>query len=171
MDVSLSHIVLGLLDLAPMTGYDLKKTFDGSAGHFWSADQAQIYRTLAKLVDDGAVDVRVVPQEGRPDRREHRITDAGRRALAEWLGSPLEAERTREPFLARVFFAGREDREVALRLLAERRAAVEERLAALRALPAPDGDPAERLRTATLRYGLRQLEAELEWLDETRAAL
>lgn len=169
--MSLSHAILGLLDLGPMTGYDLKKTFDGSVAHFWAADQAQIYRTLAALVDDGAVDVRVVPQEGRPDRREHRITDAGRRRLTAWLGSPLEPERSREPFLARVFFAGREDPAVARRLLAERRAATERRLTALRTLPDPDGTPAERLRTATLRYGVRQLEAELAWIDETAAAL
>jgi DNA-binding PadR family transcriptional regulator len=169
--MSLSHAILGLLDLAPMTGYDLKKTFDSSVAHFWAADQAQIYRTLAALVDDGAVDVRVVPQEGRPDRREHRITDAGRRRLETWLGSPLEPDRIREPFLARVFFAGREDPAVARRLLAERRAATEERLTALRSLPGPAGTTAERLRTATLSYGVRQLEAELAWIDETAAAL
>jgi PadR family transcriptional regulator, regulatory protein AphA len=169
--MSLSHAILGLLDLAPMTGYDLKKTFDGSVAHFWAADQAQIYRTLAKLVDDGAVDVRVVPQEGRPDRREHRITGVGRRELAAWFGSPLEPERTREPFLARVFFAGREEPEVARRLLAERRAAAAERLAVLRALPTPAATHAERLRTATLRYGVRQLEAELAWIDETLEVL
>lgn len=169
--MSLSHAILGLLDLAPMTGYDLKKTFDGSVAHFWAADQAQIYRTLARLVDDGAVAVRVVPQEGRPDRREHSITDGGRKELAAWLGSPLEAERTREPFLARVFFAGREDPAVARRMLAGRRASAEERLAVLRELPEPAGTPAERLRTATLRYGVRQLEAELAWIDETMEVL
>lgn len=169
--MSLSHAILGLLDLAPMTGYDLKKTFDGSVAHFWTADQAQIYRTLAKLVDDGAVVVRVVPQEGRPDRREHHITDGGRGELAAWLGSPLEAERSREPFLARIFFAGREEPAVARRLLAGRRAAVEERLVALRALPEAAGTLADRLRTATLRHGVRQLEAELAWIDETAEAL
>lgn len=165
--MSLNHAILGLLDLAPMTGYDLKKTFDGSVAHFWSADQAQIYRTLARLVDDGAVTVRVVPQAGRPDRREHRITARGREELSAWLDRPLDAERTREPFLARLFFAGRERPTVARRLLAERREEVAARLAVLRALPAPTRTRAERLRTATLRYGVRQLEAELAWIDET----
>lgn len=122
-------------------------------------------------MDDGAVEVRVVPQEGRPDRREHRITDAGRQQLADWLASPLEVERTREPFLARVFFAGREDPAVARRLLAERRLAVERRLGTLRALPESNGTFPDRMRTATLRYGVRQLEAELAWIDEAVRSL
>lgn len=164
-------MILGLLDLAPMSGYDLKKTFDGSVAHFWTADQAQIYRTLSKLVDDGAVAVSVVPQEGRPDRREHRITDAGRGELVEWLASSPEAERSREPFLARIFFAGRVNPAVVRRLLADRRTAVEERLAVLRAFPEATGTRAELLRTATLRYGVRQFEAELAWLDETARAI
>lgn len=169
--MSLTYAVLGLLDLAPMSGYDLKKSFDKSVAHFWAADQAQIYRTLAKLVDDGAVEVTVVPQEGRPDRREHRITDAGRCALSAWLASPLEEERDRDPFLARVFFAGREDVEVVRDLLRQRRALAEARLAALRAIPQPEGSLAERLRGATLRHGLRHLEAELAWLDEVEGEL
>ncbi|OCG73275.1 PadR family transcriptional regulator [Microbacterium sediminis] len=169
--MSLTNAVLGLLDLAPMSGYDLKKSFDNSVAHFWAADQAQIYRTLAKLVDDGAVEVTVIPQEGRPDRREHRITEAGRRALSAWLASPLDDERDRDPFLARVFFAGREGPEVARDLLRQRRALAEARLAALRAIPQPDGSLAERLRGATLRHGLRHLEAELAWLDEVEGEL
>ena len=169
--MTLPAIILGLLDIEPMTGYDLKKAFDGSAAHFWSADQAQIYRTLSKLVDEEAVEVHVIPGEGRPDRREHRITDRGRRMLADWLDSQLEPERAREPFLARLFFSGRGEPELAPRLLAERRAGVEQRLAALRALPRAIAPREQRLRTATLDYGLRALEAELEWIDATLAVL
>lgn len=169
--MSLNYAVLGLLDLAPMSGYDLKKTFDGSVAHFWAADQAQIYRTLARLVEDGAVEVRVVPQEGRPDRREHRITDEGRRMLSAWLASTLDVERNRDPFLARVFFAGREGSDVVRELLRQRRAQAEARLAELRAIVQPEGTLAERLRTATLRHGLRHIEAELAWLDEVEGAL
>ena len=169
--MSLNHAILGLLDLAPMSGYDLKKAFDNSVAHFWAADQAQIYRTLAKLAEEGAVEVRVSPQEGRPDRREHRITDEGRRRLSEWLRSPLADERDRDPFLARLFFAGREDPGVVRELLRQRRAHAEARVAALRAIPHPEGSPAERLRGATLRHGLRHLEAELAWLDEIEGEL
>lgn len=172
MAVSLRHLILGLLDVSPMSGYDLKKSFDGSVAHFWSADQSQIYRALAALEADGLVTSTTIPQTGRPDRREHVPTEEGRRELAAWLRTPLESERPREPFLGRLFFAGREgDTDLVRRLLAERREAAEAALVQLRALPGADRDLASRLREATRRNGIRHLEAELEWLDETRAAL
>ena len=170
--MALDALILGLLDLRPMTGYDLKKTFDGTVAHFWSADQSQIYRTLARLENDGLLDVRVIPQEGRPDRREHRLTEQGRATLAGWLRSPLPEEKPREPFLARLFFVGRaDDPEQARTLIAERREAGRRHLATLESIPVADGDLAARLRSATLRNGILQTQAELTWLDELEAAL
>ncbi|MDR7380964.1 PadR family transcriptional regulator [Promicromonospora iranensis] len=170
--MALDALILGLLDLRPMTGYDLKKTFDGTVAHFWSADQSQIYRTLARLEQDGLVDVRVVAQAGKPDRREHRLTDDGRARLTEWLRSPLPDEKPREPFLGRLFFVGREDDpELVRALLAERRDAARRLLATLESLPTVDSDLAARLRSATLRKGILEVQAELTWLDELEAAL
>jgi DNA-binding PadR family transcriptional regulator len=172
MSMALDALILGLLDLRPMTGYDLKKTFDGTIAHFWSADQAQIYRTLARLEQDGLVDVRVVPQPGKPDRREHRLTDAGRAALSAWLRSPLPDDKPREPFLGRLFLAGREDDpELVRALLAERREAARRQLAVLESIPTSDDDLSARLRSATLRNGVLHVQAELAWLDELEAAL
>jgi PadR family transcriptional regulator, regulatory protein AphA len=51
--MSLDYAILGFLNYHPYTGYDLKKIFDSSVHHFWSADQSQIYRTLARLTDQG----------------------------------------------------------------------------------------------------------------------
>jgi DNA-binding PadR family transcriptional regulator len=167
--VSLRHCILGLLNLRPLSGYDLKKSFDGSVNHFWRADQSQIYRTLDRLVADGRVEVTVQPQEGRPDRKEHRITPSGQQELAHWLRSPLTAEVTREPFLARLFFLGDLGDEHAVGdLLRERREQVRQARDRLlqvgEASPEPT-DLAGRLRMATLHYGLEHAEAELQWLD------
>lgn len=170
--MALDALILGLLDLKPMTGYDLKKTFDGTVAHFWSADQAQIYRTLARLERDGLVAVRVIPQPGKPDRREHRLTDEGRASLAAWLRSPLPDEKPREPFLGRLFLVGREnDPDLVRALLAERRDAARRVLATLEDIPVADGDLSARLRSATLRKGILEVQAELTWLDEVEAAL
>lgn len=170
--MALDALILGLLDLKPMTGYDLKKTFDGTVAHFWSADQAQIYRTLARLERDGLVAVRVIPQPGKPDRREHRLTDEGRASLAAWLRSPLPDEKPREPFLGRLFLVGREnDPDLVRALLAERRDAARRLLATLEDIPVADGDLSARLRSATLRKGILEVQAELTWLDEVEAAL
>jgi PadR family transcriptional regulator AphA len=172
----LARLILGLLNLAPMTGYDLKKHFDSSVNHFWHADRAQIYRTLAQLVRDGLAVVRTVPQENYPDRQEHHITEAGRRELEAWLGSPLGPDPVREPFLARVFFAGDMERTKVLELLELRRAQAQAQLAEFEAMHADLGDAAIRdrrayLMAATLDGGIRHVRAEIEWLDSTKENL
>ena len=51
--MSLEYAILGFLNYQPFSGYDLKKLFDTSVRHFWPADQSQIYRTLARLTEQG----------------------------------------------------------------------------------------------------------------------
>jgi len=172
----LARLILGLLNLAPMTGYDLKKHFDSSVNHFWHADKAQIYRTLAQLVRDGLATVRTVPQENYPDRQEHHITEAGRRELDAWLASPLGPDPVREPFLARVFFAGGMERDQVLGLLENRRAQARTRLAEFEAMREELGDAPARdrrayLMAATLDGGIRHVLAEIDWLEATRENL
>ncbi|UQN14094.1 PadR family transcriptional regulator [Gulosibacter sp. ACHW.36C] len=166
MSVELQHAILGLLSLRPMSGYDLGRAFAGSVAHFWHADQSQIYRTLGRLDKAGLIDTTLIPQTGKPDRKEHTITDAGRDELERWLRSPLETEQAKEPFLARLFFAAPLGAQAVLALLDERRAQAEDLIASLRAIPTHGDDLAARLRTATLRNGIAQAEAELTWLNE-----
>ena len=179
--MALARIILGLLALAPMTGYDLKRHFDSSVRHFWWADKSQIYRTLSTLVADGLAEVETVAGRGAPDRQEHHITEAGRAALAEWLVSPQEPRAARHPFLARLFFAGDLDDDQLGTLLAERRAAVAAQLAEYERLrpevlaEAADDraadDRAGTLRLATLEHGIAHARTELTLLDDTERAL
>ena len=171
--MSLRHSILGLLSIQPMSGYDLKKVIDESVGHFWSADQSQIYRTLAGLVDEGLASRRTVVQEGRPALHLHSATDLGLEELDRWLSSPLRTQPTRQPFLARLFFAARLPTEEIRRLLDARRREVSEELAALEAISFPSA-PAENvtdvehaLQSATLANGIAHARAEIEWLDAT----
>lgn len=165
----LRYAVLGLLDLEPMTGYDLKRAFDSSVNHFWSGDQAQIYRTLAALVDSELAIVEVVPQEGRPSRKIHHITDAGRAELDRWLTATPAPQPARHEFLARVFFSPRLSDGAVRDLLQARRDAVTAQQQTLTRLAEAEGaasSRAERLRLATLSNGLAHLQTELDWLDD-----
>jgi len=104
--MSLDYAILGFLNYHPYTGYDLKKIFDTSVQHFWPADQSQIYRTLARLTEQGMVAMEKQPQEDRPDRKVYHITSQGQAALKEWLVSPPEMDGPRSAPLIQVFFAG-----------------------------------------------------------------
>jgi DNA-binding PadR family transcriptional regulator len=175
----LRHAVLGFLSLRPLTGYDLKKYFDTGVRHFWTADQAQIYRSLSQMADEGLVEVRVIAQESRPDRKEHHITPAGVAELDEWLCSPLEPQAVREPFLVKVFFAGRlAPGEMADMLKARVQAADRQldelrRVAAQATVALAQGPPTveELLAAATLENGIRHVVTELEWLHDLRRDL
>ena len=93
--------------------------------HFWPADQSQIYRTLAKLAEQGYVEQEIVRGLDRPDRKEYRITPAGQEALHAWPLRPLPSQDLRIAELIQVFFAGQLSDEQALALfepLAEGRA-------------------------------------------------
>lgn len=167
--MSLRHAILGFLSVQPMSGYDLKRFFDETVGHFWTADQAQIYRTLTRLTDDGLVESRHIAQAGRPDRFEHDLTEAGRQELDDWLQTPLDPHPVREAFLLQVFFVGRLGIDQATRLVAERLVEAERASQMLDAITAavatePADDSLEQLlRMATLDNGIRHTHAEIEW--------
>jgi len=171
--MSLKHAVLGFLSIAPMSGYDLRKHMEESVAHFWPADQAQIYRTLGHLASDGLVEVRTIPQDGKPDRREHSITEAGLAELDDWLASSVEYVPSREAFLVRLFFVGRLGVDRVRTVLQERADEARELAAVLEqtrdATEQAIGDTVDlemRLRLATLSNGLVHARAELEWAQD-----
>lgn len=172
--MSLSHAILGFLNYAPMSGYDLKKAFDASIRHFWPADQAQIYRTLKELMQQGWVTVEVVPQAERPNRKVYHITEAGREELRRWQRSPADPENPRVPLLVKVFFAGGLSDEEAIALLESYADAMRDRLEAYARIPQQSGHYAEAIRAPrevlfwalTLDYGIRLTRAGLEWAEE-----
>ncbi len=104
--MSLKHAILGFLNYWPSSGYDLKKIFDDSVRHFWPANQSQIYRTLADINDQGWVDMEIVEQTDRPDRKVYHLTGAGKHELLRWLSAPTPFDEPRSASLVQVFFAG-----------------------------------------------------------------
>ena len=103
MDVK--TVCLGMLTDGPASGYDMKKNFESSFGHFFPAGYGSIYPALATLARNGLVEFEEVPQEGRPDRKVYSITEAGRESLMESLGNPDPSHKIRSEFLATLWFA------------------------------------------------------------------
>ena len=103
MDVK--SVCLGMLTDGEASGYDLKKTFESSFGHFFVAGYGSIYPALASLADSGFVSCREIPQEGKPDRKVYEITATGRQRLLEALDDPAPSHKIRSDFLATMAFA------------------------------------------------------------------
>lgn len=85
---TLGYVLLGAIAREPFTGYDLARYIEQRVSHYFSTHLSQIYPELAKLHAAGLVDVEVVPQKGRPDKKLYRITADGRAALRAWVVSP-----------------------------------------------------------------------------------
>jgi len=118
--VSLKHALLGFLNYGPHTGYEIKKVFDISVAHFWSAELSQIYPSLKALEAEGLVEMKVEVQADRPNRKVYSITADGRRELIDWLGNPAEPDQVREPLLVKLFFAAAGNKEHTLTVLKRR---------------------------------------------------
>jgi DNA-binding PadR family transcriptional regulator len=103
MDVK--TVCLGMLTDGEASGYDLKKEFESSFGHFFAAGYGSIYPALNSLARDGLVDCECIPQEGKPDRKVYRITEAGHRHLQRALENPNPSHKVRSEFLATLCFA------------------------------------------------------------------
>jgi len=177
--MSLPQAIRGFLALTPMTGYELKAAFDRSVAHFWPADQAQIYRELRKLVRSGDVRQEVIPQDGRPTKKVHHLTETGRATLQAWLATPAVDPPVREPLLVQIFFAEHGD-------LGALTAQLQARILGLQAQQATftnmlhlgntRWENTGRARQGwfqlrTLDWGLKACEAEIAWLTETLSGL
>src|SRR5262249_14737852 len=113
---AVTPVVLGLLALGPLSGYDIKATVDRSTRCFWAASYGQIYPELRRLEAEGLIAGEDAPTGGR-GRRVYELTDAGRKALEEWLLHPTSTVELRDESLLRLFFADALPREHAPQLL------------------------------------------------------
>jgi PadR family transcriptional regulator, regulatory protein AphA len=171
----LSHAILGFLDYQPMSGYDLKKYFDQSVAHFWSATQSHIYKALENLEAEGMVESQVIPQNGKPNRKQYQITDAGRAELHRWVSTPLPVEAKREAWLIQVFFAHNiTNAEIASlfenRIERLRKSLSECQLAQKNIEENYEKVGVKRLQSLwqlTLDYGIFYFENEISWLEKT----
>lgn len=172
----LEHAILSFLEFRPMSGYDLKKFFDVSVAHFWSATLSHIYKALDGLEKKGWAESQVIPQAGKPNRKEFQITDDGRSELRRWQTTPLPLAKVRHDWLIQIFFSHFSSNEEIAALLKTRIEGIRARVKDLRenAQAAIDENAenigierAQELWQITLDYGIEDYEAELKWLEKT----
>lgn len=108
--MSFKHVILGLLNREPLTGYDIKKIIEKTPFLYWSGNNNQIYKALAELSEEGLATSEVEYQEGAPSRKLYTITDAGRWELNNWLLSTTEGPVLRKQILVKLSLADHLDR-------------------------------------------------------------
>lgn len=173
--MSLRYAILGLLTFEPMSGYTLKtRYFDRSIRYFWPADQAQIYRTLQTLEEDGAVTFETHEGESRPNRKLYTISGKGEQELRDWLAQKNPPEAQKDAFLVQLYFGRMLSKEQILSVLESRRAEHLLRLQHFETFQMPSADtPLMRQQILfgglTLDFARRRERMMIEWLDASLA--
>ncbi|HZH29729.1 MAG TPA: PadR family transcriptional regulator [Pyrinomonadaceae bacterium] len=98
------YAVLGMLSIAPMSGYDIKKRVEESISNFWTESYGQIYPILKSLVAEKLVTKTVERGAGKPDRHVYALTDQGREELQRWLAEGVTPKVERNELLLKLFF-------------------------------------------------------------------
>lgn len=127
--MAIEHAILVSLLEKPGSGYELARRFERSFGYFWTATHQQIYRVLKRMEADALLDVREVPQQGRPDKKEYAVAAAGRAVLTEWLHEPIEPESVRHDLAVKIRGAAFDDPAALVREVERYRHTHAERLA------------------------------------------
>jgi DNA-binding PadR family transcriptional regulator len=178
--MALDHAILVSLLEKPGSGYELARRFDRSIGYFWTATHQQIYRVLRRMEDDGLLDVREVPQRGRPDKKEYSVAAPGRAALTAWLRRPVEPESLRHELAVKIRGAAFDDPSALISEVERHRTAHEDRLGRYlsgerRDFAGPHAprplDAGQELQHVVLRGGIAFERMTIAWLDDVLATL
>lgn len=171
--LSIEYILLGLIAIGPVHGYDLHKQMGNLDGlsSIWHVKQSQMYALLDKLEQMGYLQSATVPGTAYARRKQYQITSAGRHAFENWTISPVtHAREMRQDFLARLYFARQAGPTVLQPLL-------EAQVTECRCWQASIRQSLDRLAGSDAYqrivdgYRLNQIDAMLDWLEQCRKTL
>ncbi|MEO3815225.1 PadR family transcriptional regulator [Plantactinospora sp. B24E8] len=100
---TLGYALLCTLHRGPLTGYDIVRRMRKPIGYYWTAQQSQIYPELARLSTAGLIEHEAEAGPGPRQRKTHRLTDAGREALAAWLVEPPAPRAPRDEAVLKTY--------------------------------------------------------------------
>ena len=171
----MEYLVLGLLILSPMTGYQLQQFIRQNLALICSHSAGSVQTALAKLEREGRVTAAETVQ-GRRRKKTFSITEEGRAAFAAWVAQPMQADRVKNMELSRLFFLGLakpEERVAAIRDYIRQMEEMEHVLGAIRERfrqaqngplpPGQDWGSIFRFQGYTIAYGIAAARFERDW--------
>ncbi len=162
-----AKVILGFLRLGARTGYEIKSGVEVSTRFFWGASFGQIYPELRRLEGAGLVTSRD-ESHGARHRRGYELTEAGERALQEWLTSSAARQFDyRDEGLLKLFFGDLLEPDQLLESMRMTQAQFESALAFFRTELEPKArageDAGERFPSLALEFGTALLEFIVDW--------
>lgn len=171
----MEYLILGLLILSPMTGYELQQFIKKNLALICSHSAGSVQTALSKLEKSGKI-MGSETSEGRRTKKIFAITDVGRSAFSDWIAQPMQADKVKNMELSRLFFAGLakpEERFAAIRDYIRQMEETKSMLSAIRDCfnhidkqklpPGTDWQEVLRFQGYTIDYGIAAAEFEINW--------
>lgn len=166
------YAILGILNLSPSTGYDIKKYSDQVLSGFWNENFGHIYPTLKKMLEDGMIEV--VSTEKNERKVRYGITEKGKQELKTWFLEETVQQPVRSEFMLKLLFSSSQPKENVIRMLEEYKELHEKKIEKYLEMQKNLEQGIQEISKeraifleAVLRRGIISDEAIIRWCDET----
>jgi PadR family transcriptional regulator AphA len=166
-----SYVILALVGRGGAGPHDIVRMMREGA-IFWTTSESHFYAEPKRLAKLGFLHARKEPGRTRP-RTHYELTDAGRRALSQWLALPAAMPRIQHEGIVKLLAADFSDDATIQASLAGLRSELEDAHQNLQKMERRAPSVPHRARYLRLinDYGRRSLDAQLEWLDAVQREL
>ena len=166
------YAILGILNVSPGTGYDIKKYCDTVLSGFWHENFGHIYPTLKKMLIDKLVEI--VESETSEKKIQYQITPKGRLELESWLMEDTEIQPMRSEFMLKLLFSSNQPKEHVIKMLEDYKQLHVKKLEKYLDMQhdleqgiEKISEERSRFLKAMLRRGVLSCEATVRWCEET----
>lgn len=171
MQLQAKYVILGLLRKRAMSGYEIKKNFEGPFSFFFDASYGSIYPTLTKLEQEGLISKTTIRQEDRPNKHEYALTAEGQRMLARYLESELLADSIRSDLCMKLYFGEFASESLVLEWVEAGLRRSEAALDQLRQMEQEYGSEMTRTQRLSLEIGIQYHQGRYDTLREGARSL
>lgn len=174
----MDKIILALLFLKTRTLYDLKTKITSDLSLMYSSSTGSIQSAIKKLLAQGFIDCEETVEESKYKKIYH-ITESGRTELQNWLNSPFEPARNKNPELAKLYFMGLSDKKERCQRIKEYINSLENYHKNLQAVygkglsltPPPEYSDLFKFQLLTAKFGVDTSAYEIMWLKKLLSEL
>jgi DNA-binding PadR family transcriptional regulator len=166
--------ILGLLNEAPMHGYELRKRLSILLGAFRAFSYGSLYPSLRRLQEAGWIDEEAPTEEpaggfgtrSRRGKRVYRLTAEGKEHLAALLAEVGPDAYDDEGFGTRLAFFAQTRSDIRLQILEGRKQRMTEQADGMRSSLARTRERLDRYTLQLQEHGLESADREVRWLTE-----
>lgn len=176
----MKYIILGLISLKSMSGYELSKFIENNLSLICSSSAGSIQTALKKLLELDLIKFDEIIENGVLKKYYH-ITEKGKNEFLDWLKNPMQTEKVKNMELSKLFFLGFSDKnsrvesienyieqlnkvKESLKIIESEMIVLKE--VALREIEDENSIEILTYQLYTLKYGIDSVEFEIKWYTD-----